>query len=128
MKRGYARSSQQGFGESVHSRRQADLFFADLMGIPRRRRPPAGQPAIDVGRPRPVETVPVEGVPFETATIEDAAPEALYEAAPEALVEAAPERAEDEHAECACSKPANPDRSEAMETVPQLGEADDDPP
>ena len=48
MKRG--RSIERDFGLTARTRREADLFFADLMGAPRRRRAPIGQRAIDIGR------------------------------------------------------------------------------
>jgi len=47
MKRRDGKSSDPWFGVGARSRREADLFFAELMGT-RRRRAPAGMPAMDV--------------------------------------------------------------------------------
>lgn len=61
MGRAFEDWSEARFGRSAHARRQADLFYADLMGLPPRRRAPVGVPAIDVGHAG-FESAPPVGV------------------------------------------------------------------
>ena len=104
MKRRY-----EWLSETARSRREADRFFADLMGVPPRRRAPVGRPAIDVPRGGIVDLGPSEGTPPAPR-----AAEIVADAIEVGPVEAA--------AECGCSQPADPEPPTALrpaEIVPE---------